>query len=250
MSGAPNEDVISYESSGSSFKIGIYPRLTGEGFPDLSEITVQCRPGCKAPDKLQFTRGGKSWKEFNGVVYVTYVVGFYGGLLPVSDPQPLTDYQFLALICDKNGKVLKTFTGPGEVLSDDLAEVAWYSFRMWSFEQAAKAMDQKDLPTVIEKVNETDLSHHFSTTIKIPGGGAYSLRKPVSEIRAAKKDLATFQYWQKGWTWPHGDRVAFIGQNWTNAFDIVTYQNGKYLSETIARTWQAAITSASNTLSE
>ena len=145
--------------------------------------------------------------------------------------------------------MLKITIGPGDRIDDWGAGFCLYSLRKHAFDEQAKALDSKALKTVIEPINEVELTHHFVATASLQGGATVKIRKPVSEIRAAGLEPnSSFSFFRFGYSWSAGNKVAFVGQDFTGRFIEQVFQNGMLIKDSHSTSFELTISSAANTI--
>ena len=243
-----NKDVLHYEKNGSRGMLSIYPRL-GSYMPDLEGVEIKFRESVKAPEALSYTRGGMVRLEISNEWYCIYVVGIAGGLMPVEPGIQLTNYQFFAIVTNATGKVIFTTVGEGDMVLDMGESFSRYALAKMDFNNLAKPVDQKNLVTKIEPINEQTMTRKYSASAILGGGIIYTLaNRDAKEIWDAKmKPDSNFSFWKRGFSWTKGDLVAFIGEDFTTNYHIAIFnRNGMQVAETRSTWFQSAVDCASN----
>lgn len=240
--GTADSDVLHYEPAGSKFRLGIYPRLSS-GFPDISGIEIKTR--IPAPPNLNFTRGGMSAREIGNEPFYIFAIGIAGGILEADLGAPTENYQAVAIIANKRGEVVKTFVGTGNDVTANLSEFANYALLRMDFDKTAKAIEPKHLVTKIHPVNEETLTHTFTATASIPGGGSHEITGNVKAIRdAGGTPDAKFSYWKRGFSWPKNDTTLLIVEDFTGKFHCAFFSGSQKINESHCSDIQTAITTA------
>ena len=240
-----NADSIGYSGSGKTMKISLFNHL-GSMFPDVEGIEVQVKDGLKAPDRMPFSGAGRQMREIDGKIYCVFVVLTGADLFPNLPDEIPTGSDFVGVVTDKTGKVLKTITSD---FGGHIEDAIIYTFDRWHYDAAARKLTEKsNVTTTVHPINEVSYQHLWNASITAPGIGTFETGGAVKELRdkGANHKAANFAYFTEAHVWPFGDYATILAKDFSGAWHYATFQGGKELNRSHSGTFKSAVVGAGN----